>query len=384
MPIRKGRTIACCASLAGVAILGAALWIFKDAILEWPYRIPVVRTWGDLLAQAPIVLEDGPRVRLGIEATRCPQWSGVLLYCLAENYQPRELRTDDPLGPVGISVVEVGAQPATRDLMSWRQTGLIPPRGDSPQLFARTIGIPRAAKHRVEVRSPDGKLLRRVTVRGTRGDFHPWVPLSASRPAKQTRTTSGSGGGDAAAGAGTALPCWDGIEAYPDSESQEGSSNPSRLLPSLLPRSSEPEIRIQVRDARFLFVGSTEELLPADPLVPSNPNEHFLSRWWVNGRPCAASRSGLGRGGIAGPGTPAANAMAGTKTSTSTSAMLVLVLDFDAKRLGAQKGDTIGLQLLFVEQGWDYVDPESASLPPPLPAGRARTLLSDRIEFTAP
>jgi len=47
-------------------------------------KLAIVKTWNDLLKQPPIDVGDGVKVRLGIEATTCPQWSGVLVYCYCE------------------------------------------------------------------------------------------------------------------------------------------------------------------------------------------------------------------------------------------------------------------------------------------------------------
>ena len=48
-------------------------------------RIPVVKTWKELQELPPIDLGDGVKIRVGIEATKVPQWSGALLYCLTED-----------------------------------------------------------------------------------------------------------------------------------------------------------------------------------------------------------------------------------------------------------------------------------------------------------
>jgi hypothetical protein len=83
---RRGRTVALLVSGLGVSVLiaGAAA-LFQPAFLEWWYRIPVVSTWGDLLAQRPMELgaagssQKRLKARVGIEATRCPRWSGAPL-----------------------------------------------------------------------------------------------------------------------------------------------------------------------------------------------------------------------------------------------------------------------------------------------------------------
>ena len=68
-------------------------------------EIPVVSAYGELLKFDPIDLGGGTKVRLGIEAKTFPRWSGVLLYCLAEGYDPPRTYhgPDNRLGPLHAS-----------------------------------------------------------------------------------------------------------------------------------------------------------------------------------------------------------------------------------------------------------------------------------------
>ena len=159
--------------VAGMAAAGGGLMLlttvlFKDEIHDWLFAIRRVRTWGDLLAQTPIRLSDGVVVRLGIEDTRCPQGSGVLLYCLTEGYDPSSPRigshhTDDGLGPLEVSVVEEGAvleeqkSEVAHSVSLWKKT-------TARLLFARSIPVPRSGRYHVTV-SEGGKALRHVTVK---------------------------------------------------------------------------------------------------------------------------------------------------------------------------------------------------------------------------
>ncbi|MCZ6794510.1 MAG: hypothetical protein O7J95_12950, partial [Planctomycetota bacterium] len=103
MKRRRGRLVALASAAAGLGLLVAGVLSFRDALVDWWYRIPVTRTWGDLLAEKPIELEGGVKVRLGIESLRCPRGSGVLIYCLAEGttLDHQEIFwTNQHLGPV--------------------------------------------------------------------------------------------------------------------------------------------------------------------------------------------------------------------------------------------------------------------------------------------
>ena len=180
--------------VAGMAAAGGGLILlttvlFKDEIHDWLFAIRRVRTWGDLLAQKPIRLSDGVVVRLGIEDTRCPQGSGVLLYCLTEGYDPGLSRigsnfTEGGLGPLEVSVVEEGgvfeAQKAEVELLE-----LLRNKTTARLLFARAIPVPRSGRYHLTV-SEHGKALRHVTVKGTDESIHPWLTLT-SRSSVQGR-----------------------------------------------------------------------------------------------------------------------------------------------------------------------------------------------------
>ena len=68
-----------------VGVLALAL-LGVPAVAAGPdVPLPVVSTWGELLSLPPIDLGGGATVRLGIEADRCPRWSGVLVYAYTAN-----------------------------------------------------------------------------------------------------------------------------------------------------------------------------------------------------------------------------------------------------------------------------------------------------------
>ena len=68
-------------------------------------KLGVVETWNDLLKQPPIDIGGGVNVRLGIEATTCPRWSGVLVYCYCEDVPEIAIEGhSDAFGPVRIDV----------------------------------------------------------------------------------------------------------------------------------------------------------------------------------------------------------------------------------------------------------------------------------------
>jgi hypothetical protein len=74
-------------------------------------KIAVVKTWKELRAQPEIHIGGGVTVRLGVETLRCPRLSGVMIYCVAENYDQawQAPDPDEQLGPVQIRIEARGA-----------------------------------------------------------------------------------------------------------------------------------------------------------------------------------------------------------------------------------------------------------------------------------
>lgn len=235
---------------------------------------------------------------------------------------------------------------------------------DSPLLFLRSIPIPRAGRYKVEILSPDKKTLRSVLVEGTLEPFHPWMPFEGPPPMdlqlQRTPEVKVIAGAVSNPSAGIAIPSWDGSIPYPSSETKKALSDPGLLLPSLLPRASRPAMKLDFKDST-LVLNASEELIGQRIL------RHFLSRWWINGEPYVPKQalrhdSELGGG------------------FSRTAKSFCLQLDFDPARIGARPGDRIGVQLLYLDQGWKFGDGESEVLD----NCEGRALLSDRVEFTAP
>ncbi len=58
-----------------------------------------------------------------------------------------------------------------------------------------------------------------------------------------------------------------------------------------------------------------------------------------------------------------------------------LLMDFEADNIGAKQGDRIGLQLLYVDQGWKYIGADFVH--PSHAYDNCRVMLSNRIDFVA-
>lgn len=377
MKRRRGGAVALWFASVGVGLVIIVAIAFRDAAIEWWYRIPVTRTRGDLLAQRPIDLGDGTTVRLGIEARRCPRWSGVLVYGLFEGQSDGVRRTafspraSERLGSLGIEVSELDA-PKSADgpgkqvleVLSHEMEVEPDARGSRPRLSTCRVHILHPGRHRVAVLDRSGEELRVATVTGTDAEAPPWSPIDMRR-SRSTRSETPTIR-LAVGGAGVALPA---ANDWPALASETGKGvllDPQQDLPRLVPREPSPGLRLDGE-------GTLLTLRSAEDIVTSLPETHFLARWWVNGEPWVPEFTVAGR---------ARESIAREVTGRT----LRLELDFDNALLRSRSGDRVVLQLLYVDSGWDLVAPD----PGPerhlrrLGPGERRTLLTERVEIVAP
>jgi hypothetical protein len=366
MPMKMKKLVAGMAAAGGGLILLTTV-LFKDEIHEWLFGIRRVRTWGDLLAQKPIRLSDGVVVRLGIEDSRCPQGSGVLLYCLTEGYpgfQPNgtlEFFDGITVGPLDVSLIEEGARNEEETSSAWELFEVPIEKDASAQfLFVLAIPIPRSGTYRVMV-ADDGKALRHVKLEGTRQSIHPWLTLeeTSPKPIDERMDVEDAYIGTFIPCAGSpAIPGWVGLIPYAQ-RVPRSLSDPARPLPRLLPEPGAPaEIDLKW-EANWLIVTSTSPLCP--------DKENFAARWWVNGEPRQLSRRGTGFQNAGG--------------SEDEVERLRFELDFGACAGDLHAGDRVSLQLMYSDQGWTKIEGNEGIF---ARSNEFRLLLSNRIELTVP
>jgi hypothetical protein len=343
---------------AGGSLILLTTVLFKDEIHDWLFAIRRVRTWGDLLAQKPIRLSDGVVVRLGIEDTRCPQGSGVLLYCLTEGYDPglRGLESEGELGPLNVSIaMEGGIQEPAASVVFAPEDSVTA----AAVLFIRSIRIPRSGSYCIKV-SERGAGLRGVTVIGTDDPFQPWLTLeeTSPKPIDEFMEVEDAYIGTFVPCAGSAaIPSWVGYIPY----NQTGSSSidPTVPLPRLLPDfGARPEIDLKV-EANWLIVTS------ANPICSDRLN--FAARWWINGAPRQVPRTGTGFHNAGG--------------REYEVEQLRFELDFDACAPELRSGDRLSLQLMYSDQSWSLTDGREGYFSF---SEQHRVLQSNRIELTVP
>jgi hypothetical protein len=161
---------------------------------------------------------------------------------------------------------------------------------------------------------------------------------------------------------GVALPRWEGGSPCPEPETWKGLARHDLPLPRLFPEDFAGDLKLKFEEG-VLKISSDSLIFTA------RPDSHFLTRWWINGKPYIPEDSGL-------DSSSNQNGMLSVNGK-----VLHLDLDFAPGRIGARNGDRIGLQLLYLDHGWQFVEP---SLDLRMPQLESRSLLSNKVEFIAP
>lgn len=318
---------------------------------EKPAAIPVVSSWEELQALKAINVGDGVKIRLGLQRDKIPQWSGGLLYCLAENYTPPSGgRGKVPFGPVYAKFNYEGDNAPNRigdEAIAWGNGGK-QPKGS--YLYVRALPISRVGTYHVTVTDRDGRPLAVAKVQGTKEVFHPWMPWLEGFVDPVTPWE------------GIALPTINVLG--PIAFVEPGQAKKGKL-PALLPSDEEPSLAIKLEGKEIVITTKSN-------FTTSRPDYHFLARWWVDGKPFVpkqteslSSFNGYGR--------------------VSEEKELRVNFKFRPERLGAKRGDKIGLQLMHAESEWSWC--AGTSLGKGNGAMRKDgnyVRVSNRIEFDAP
>lgn len=331
--------------------------------------LAVVKTWKELLAQPVIDLGDGIKVRLGIENQKCPKWSGMLLYCLAEGYAPPSKEdADNVVGPVRVEI-QYGDVKIAESVGSYAtaKSDFDDVLKGSKVLYCKLVSVDRVGKVKVTLRkSKHGDPLARFELEGSDDSFHPWIPMQLHRddnlvPAatdeKDVTVGSVSNRHD-----GIALPNWDGRQPILF-ESKNIKLAEADALPNAIPTTESPAMTIAVR-------GKTIRITSTFAFLVRRPDWHFLSRWWVNGKPYVPKQL-----------EEFPSDQDGLVDKGKTLDLHVL---FDPKKIGAKKGDKIGLQLLYCRDEWKWVGNEQVTATMFSEGKMDAVELTNRVEFEAP
>lgn len=325
--------------------------------------IQATKTWKNLLDQPAITLEQG-NARLGVENHRGSVGSGVLLYCFTSEYQrPASWEEPNRIGPFSVEVSHErdGDEVVVAGLEAMKVAEEAPL---AKALFRYQIKLERPGKHRVTVKTLDGKTVGTTEIVAEEASIHPWMPFGFVPLGLFELDEQFDGVGRVRnMENGTAVPAVNGMEylVY-QAEDAEPRYRVNDLLPTLQPTAGS--LSVKSIDDKLVIESRYDMTL-------SWPTEHFLARWWVNDEPFMPE-----------PEADLAKQLSG---QVITGKSLLLGLECDPRRLGAQFGDKIELQLMYTANGWEYSQSNMDSLQAAEPEKDApEVLVSNRVQIVAP
>jgi hypothetical protein len=369
--------------LRSVAVALAAGFLFAHAsepAAKNPPAIAEVHTWGELLAQKPIVLAaagNNPGMpatcRLGIDCTRANLYGGAVIYCLVEGKSGYYL-SHDSLGPLLIQEAGTG-QEKIRQLEGG---ATVDPIAAPMYLFMRIIPLTTPGGHTYNLceMHDDSPIVATAKIAVAKEQAQPWHPflLPETPDSSSDSADSTVGGSDEDIARievvipteGIALPALNPPGPFPV-KTQPAAKLP---LPQLFPTIRDPGMHLGIR-------GNLLTVTFDKPVVASDPYDLiFLTRWWVNGK-------------LYVPKSTVPVISRAIEWPASWMKGVAFHIDTLPKGLHAQKGDEIAVQLLFCPGGWDYTGPPRdlavqekamAMVDQDSPIAIAR--LSPRIDFT--
>ncbi len=213
----------------------------------------------------------------------------------------------------------------------------------SARLYMKTVPLRIAGDYQIEVREAVGdpeksdfKPVARAVVKVVEKPGTFWFPWG--EPDKEPAADSGSVEDFshmqvANPVGGVALPEWKGymgiaIDKIPDGK---------QPLPQITPADADPGIQLSVKGSRLTVK------LADDEISTYFPDDHFLTRWWVNGKPVQLK--------VDAPDQKWNRAIGAADVRVKE---IRFQMEFHPDRLAVKKGDTVGVQLLFCPQGWEY------------------------------
>lgn len=350
--------------------------------------VTVVHSWSELLATKPIEIESEHAILPGVDAngSKAPVteqvWVGidrdhttcqsaVLLYCAAKGVAFQQ-GFEGNLGPFRVEVQ--GPEPE-QNSFNIAQEQVLPPFGPSTfVLSTHSVPVNVAGLYMIKLYQRyqadfAPKLMAEIAVHVAGNPVNPWSPWSEpDQPGVQMGVQPWTNEGDMVRidvsnpNGGTGVPdAMRGPFFYPEELVRY------MALPQLMPGADDdPNARLSVRGDNLV--------LEAKDLQWESPLQRCLTRWWINDKPILpGALQGFqqlwGGGGQQRDENPTA---------------IHYHLEFAPERLGAKKGDRIGVQLLYCPKGthvWglpDYgMEAATLSLVPP----SYLSSISNRIDF---
>lgn len=357
----------------GFLLLGG--WSRGDSGDDSVPQIPVVHTWGDLLKTKPISVESPAvifpnakpedkgqtarvSIQLGLDRDHLASQGGVVLYGLVKGVSFGGTQGSE-LGPF---LAHIRCPKNEFISLATTCSKPLPFKESSYLLFSRVVPLSRSGKYEIELYlAPKRELVRfggpnqsAVTVANQEQPAQapkvwakaqvivtgeprlPWSPWGLSKREKM----KGPWSRDVLYTKMTVTNPWGAI-AIPEAPKIVVLDNVPPIetpLPVLVPEFPDPGTNLKLVDSNLIVTTS-------QAFVVYYPNDHFLTRWWVNGKPWVPEFEPKGL-----------EAEGSTVRSIEGNIWYLkqvrFDLDFRPERLGVKRGDKIGVQVLFCPGGW--------------------------------
>lgn len=362
--------------------------------------IPVVHTWGDLLDAKPITLMPHPSWRqgakfspvtfhIGISGKQASSHGGLLLYFLADGNRDGLDMVESP-ERFGLYRLVVTGPRNLLTLQDAEKVLMVDPKSatkDGHTFYAETIPFREGSgDYVVKLVKPDAPnapakpadIIAQMTVKV---EDHPeslWYPFgedenaydSAAREqlSKENDENSYDIGPVIPATGGAALPKTPHPRWYPQLPARDKS------LPCLIPAENTPH------QPHLELVHNQLHLKLDQEIVTDFPEDDFLTRWWINGKPVELDPNQMS----------AQKARARLAMQSGKIKEAIFDLHFAPKSLGAKRGDKISVQLLFCPNGWQesgememakMAQAEMPSMEVPQLPPETFSQISNRIDF---
>jgi hypothetical protein len=303
---------------------------------KMPFQPVVVRTWGDLFDQRELTLSDGTRIRVGLEASEVPEHASFLVYAMIHGGKYR-CQGEQPLGPLTIKMI------VPKDHALFERRKFAADFGNSSaseqvtqSLFAAPVAVGKSGKYELHLHDPDGKVVAAVDIQVKGKNTAAWLAFSRPDELRERRLLRANEpvterlGMSHSFHASPICPGYATVATRPD----RGREIP---LTQELPRwrFDEPDPRLTLSAAQNLLCVES-----AFDMHLTYPRDHFLYRIWVNGKlytPSRDSKYGAEKRG-------------GDRVVLNKK--LHIDWEFDAKIVGARKGDKVAVQMLYCPDGW--------------------------------
>lgn len=343
--------------------------------------IPVVHTWGDLqkapkLTVLPSVKQNATdsapiTFQVGIQSDKAASYGGLVFYFLELNSHYLRSTPEER----GLYSLKVTSKLAVAVQYDPSQQEAILETGNT--FYAETITFEAAGEYSVELfhQNPGEtrqKLLARAMVQvqdHPQDLWFPWWPREDSSNA--ANTAEQTGGSDfsliqvANPPGASAVPRTPGPRSYSKLPPLEQS------LPVLVSDLVDnPHVHLTMTDSALI-------VMVDQPYERSVSDDNFLTHWWVNDKQIELN-----------PTLPTLNQARSLLASRPGLKLEIhFQLSFKPERLGAKKGDRIGVQLLFCPDGWlptnqqSLIYKQAVEEPLPQPAPTCFSETSNRIDF---